>query len=85
MAVTLNGNLVFCPLCQRNVRLLAVARAAMLGSVTRRTIYNYIDNGSVYALRVAGKTLRVCVSCLLVEDSVDLDAHRSPIRSRFGR
>lgn len=69
VAVTLKGDLVSCPYCKRDVRLLRIRKAAMLADVTRRTIYNYIDEGCVYAIRIAGKTLRVCPSCLLVEPS----------------
>ena len=71
MSVTFIGDLVICPRCKQAVKLVRIAKAAMLADVSRRTIYNYIDDGSIYAIRVAGKTLRVCSSCLLVEQSCD--------------
>ncbi len=55
---------VWCPLCNKNVQLLRVAHAAKLVDVHPRTIYRYIDEGLVYARRVAGKTYRVCGECL---------------------
>jgi excisionase family DNA binding protein len=56
--------MVWCPLCQKEVRLLRVVHAATLVDVHARTIYRYIDDGSIYALKVAGKTYRVCGECL---------------------
>ena len=52
------GEQVWCPLCNG-------ANAAKLASVHRRTIYRYIEEGIVYTLKVAGKSYRVCSSCLL--------------------
>jgi excisionase family DNA binding protein len=56
---------VWCPLCNKHVRVLRVSNAAKLVDVRPRTIYRYIDEGLVYALKVAGKTYRVCKTCLL--------------------
>jgi predicted site-specific integrase-resolvase len=36
-----------------------------MADVSSKTIYRYIEEGSVYAVRIAGKTLRVCRGCLL--------------------
>jgi excisionase family DNA binding protein len=55
---------VWCPLCGKQVRLLRVAHAARLIDVHSRTIYRYIDEGLVYAVKVVGKTYRVCGECL---------------------
>lgn len=55
---------VWCPLCKKSVHLLKVTNAAKLVDVHRRTIYRYIDEGLVYALKIAGKTYRVCGHCL---------------------
>jgi excisionase family DNA binding protein len=55
---------VWCPLCEKNVRLLRVTNAAKLVDVHPRTIYRYIEEGSVHALKIAGKTYRVCGDCL---------------------
>lgn len=65
MSVSVVDNRVVCPQCGCAVTLLRITRAASLVDVSRRTIYSYIENGSVYAVKVAGKTLRVCSSCLL--------------------
>jgi excisionase family DNA binding protein len=59
------GEQVRCPLCDNNVQLLRVSNAAKLVDVRPTTIYRYIDEGLVFALKVAGKTFRVCRSCLL--------------------
>ncbi len=56
---------VSCPFCKKEVQLLRVSNAARLVDVNPRTIYRYIDEGLVYALKVAGKTYRVCRDCLL--------------------
>jgi excisionase family DNA binding protein len=61
------GEQVWCPLCNKHVQLLRVSNAAKLVDVRPRTIYRYIDEGLVYALKVAGKTYRVCKPCLLRE------------------
>jgi excisionase family DNA binding protein len=58
---------VWCPLCKKHVQLLRVSNAAKLVDVRPRTIYRYIDEGLVYALKVAGKTYRVCKPCLVRE------------------
>lgn len=55
---------VWCPLCKKNVHLVRVANAAKLVDVHPRTIYRYIEDGSVHALKIAGKTYRVCGDCL---------------------
>lgn len=55
---------VWCPLCKKSVPLLKVTNAAKLVGVHRRTIYRYIEEGSVHALRIVGKTYRVCGECL---------------------
>lgn len=55
---------VWCPLCKKNVRLLRVTNAAKLVDVHPRTIYRYIEEGSIHAVKVVGKTYRVCGVCL---------------------
>jgi predicted transcriptional regulator len=59
------GNEVYCPLCKQYVQLLRIQHAATIASVNRRSVYRYIEEGSVYAVKVAGKTYRVCSDCLL--------------------
>lgn len=56
---------VWCPLCNDYSHLIKSANAAKLASVHRRTIYRYIEEGAVYALKIAGKSIRVCSGCLL--------------------
>lgn len=58
---------VWCPLCEKNVLLLKVTNAARLIDVNRRTIYRYIDEGLVHAVKIVGKTYRVCGDCLYRE------------------
>jgi excisionase family DNA binding protein len=55
---------VWCPLCKKQVQLLRVSNTAKLLDVHTRTIYRYIDEGFVYAIKIAGKTYRVCHDCL---------------------
>jgi excisionase family DNA binding protein len=59
------GERVWCPLCKSYIQLLRIQRAAKLADVSRRTIYRYIEEGHVYAIKVAGRTYRLCSSCLL--------------------
>jgi predicted transcriptional regulator len=63
--ITSDGR-VLCPLCDCYVHLLRIHKAADLVDVDRRSIYRYIEEGSVYAIKVAGHTYRVCGNCLLV-------------------
>ena len=58
------GN-VWCPSCRQQVTLLRINAAAEMAGVSRRTIYRYIDSGSVFAWRIAGHTLRICGRCLI--------------------
>jgi excisionase family DNA binding protein len=55
---------VWCPLCKKPVNLLRVSHAAQLIDVHPRTIYRYIDEGLIHAVKVVGKTYRVCGDCL---------------------
>lgn len=55
---------VWCPMCKQEVKLLRVAHAARLIDVHTRTIYRYIEEGLIYAVKVVGKTYRVCGDCL---------------------
>lgn len=54
-----------CPLCRNSLRLIKVARAAEIANVSEKTVYRYIEEGSVYCAKIAGKTYRVCRSCLI--------------------
>ena len=59
------GERVWCPLCKEYTQFIKSANAAKLASVHRRTIYRYIEEGVLYTVKVAGKSYRVCSSCLL--------------------
>lgn len=59
------GEQVWCPVCKEHAQFFKIATAAKLASVHRRTIYRYIEEGVVYTVKVAGKSYRVCSSCLL--------------------
>jgi len=59
------GERIWCPFCKDYVHLLRIQSAAKLVGVNRRTIYRYIEDNKVYAIKVAGMTYRVCSSCLL--------------------
>ncbi|MCA1817936.1 MAG: helix-turn-helix domain-containing protein [Acidobacteria bacterium] len=61
----------WCPLCDKQVRLLRVTNAARLIDVHTRTIYRYIDEGLVYAVKVVGKTYRVCGDCLFRQNGLN--------------
>ncbi len=58
-------NRVWCPRCEVYAHLLKVQSAARLVDVHSRTIYRYIEEGLVYAVKVAGKRYRLCGNCLL--------------------
>ena len=60
---------LWCPLCKKYVHLLKVCNAAKLVDVHSRTIYRYIDEGLIYAVKIAGKTYRVCCDCLIRRDN----------------
>src|SRR5205085_11333926 len=59
------GQRVWCPLCKEYVRLLKVQTAATIIDASPRTIYRYIEEGRIFAVKAAGKTLRLCDRCLL--------------------
>jgi len=63
------GDKVWCPRCGEYVKVVRVAGAAKIVDVDRRTVYKYVKKKKVYAVRVAGSTLRVCSHCLLRENS----------------
>ena len=59
------GDKVWCPRCCEYVKMLRATQAAKIVDVAPRTIYNYLKNNKVFAVKVAGNTLRVCSHCLL--------------------
>jgi excisionase family DNA binding protein len=61
----ISGEQIWCPFCTAYVHLLRIQRAAKLADVNRRTIYRYIEGNKIYAVKVAGKSYRVCSGCLL--------------------
>ena len=60
-----NDSSDLCPICKAPLRLLRISRAAKIADVSSKTIYRYVEEGNVYAVKVAGKTLRVCRGCLI--------------------
>ena len=59
------GEKVWCALCNEHTEFIKIAKALRVASVSRRTMYRYIEEGAVHAVKVAGKSYRVCSSCLL--------------------
>ena len=59
------GDKVWCPRCGDYVKFVRVSGAAKIVDVDRRTVYNYVKQNKLYAVKVAGSTLRVCSHCLL--------------------
>jgi hypothetical protein len=74
------GDKVWCPRCGEYVKVVRVAGAAKIVDVDRRTVYNYIKKNKVYAVKVAGSTLRICSHCLLRENH---DEHAEATRPGF--
>jgi excisionase family DNA binding protein len=62
------GGEIICPLCKESVQLLRIQQAAKLAGVSRRTIYRYIEEGRIFAAKIAGRTYRVCNRCLIKPD-----------------
>jgi len=54
----ISGHRVWCPFCKRCAQLLKIPDAAKLINVNRRTIYRYIEQGAVYAVKTAGKRFK---------------------------
>ena len=67
---------VWCPMCEKQVRLLRVSHAAGLVDVHARTIYRYIDEGLIYTVKVVGKTYRVCGDCLFRRGDLEKSDNR---------
>jgi excisionase family DNA binding protein len=61
----ISGHRVWCPVCKRYAQLFKIPDAAKLINVNRRTIYRYIEQGAVFAVKTAGNRYRICASCLL--------------------
>jgi len=70
------GDKVWCPRCGEYVKVVRVSSAAKIVDVDRRTVYNYVKKNKVFAVKVAGSTLRVCTHCLLRENDEQVDASR---------
>lgn len=63
--VTFTGNQIWCPICQDYEKFLRIQHAATLADVNRRTIYRYLEEGKIHAVKTVGGTYRVCSGCLL--------------------
>jgi len=70
------GDKVWCPRCGEYVKVVRVSGAAKIVDVDRRTVYNYVKKNKVFAVKVAGSTLRVCTHCLLRENDEHAEASR---------
>ena len=62
---SIQGDGIWCPLCQSHTKFLRIVNAAKIIDVHRRTIYRYIGSGAVHAVKVIGTTTRICSGCLL--------------------
>ena len=67
--VEIVGHKVWCPLCKQHTELRRIRTAAKIVDVHRRTIYRYVDEGLLYSVKIAGKSMRVCTSCLLRQNT----------------
>ena len=78
------GEKVWCQHCRQYVKVIRVSGAAKIVDVDRRTIYNYIKQQKVFAVKIAGNTIRVCSNCLLrqKEDEPANDSHGANGSSR---
>ena len=63
--VAIKENQILCPLCQDYETFLRIHKAAKLADVDRRTIYRYLEEGKIHAVKIAGGTFRVCRGCLI--------------------
>ena len=70
LTVGIASNLVWCPVCSQYTQALRITDAATIATVDRRTIYRYIEEGSVHAFKIAGKRYRVCKGCLIKDEPV---------------
>jgi excisionase family DNA binding protein len=59
------GVKAWCPLCRDFSTLIRVRRAARLVDMHSRTIYRYIEEGKIHAVKVGGSSYRVCTGCLV--------------------
>lgn len=63
------GDKAWCPLCRDFSALVKVHRAARLVDMHSRTIYRYIEEGKIHAVKVGGRSYRVCSGCLVSPQS----------------
>lgn len=73
---------VWCPLCADYFQMLRVRNAAKLADVHQRTIYRYIEEGKIYATRLAGTNYRVCSNCLFKPKETDNKSAKSCHRKK---
>lgn len=66
--VFITGNQIWCPLCKDYEDFLRIQKAATLADVNRRTIYRYLEEGKIHAVKTAGGTYRECRGCLIKPD-----------------
>lgn len=55
----------YCPLCHRQTRMLTSAQAADILDVSRRTIYRWVQERKIHAIRRPSGRLRICEDSLL--------------------
>ncbi len=53
----------WCPACRRQVEMVTPEQAAQIAGVSTRTIYRWIEGGTVHLIEDCGDTL-VCISLL---------------------
>jgi len=61
--------LIFCDFCDNEEEFLRIPKAAAVANVSEKTIYRYIEAGSIFAIKVAGKNYRVCAGLSAPADS----------------
>ncbi|MEW6126565.1 MAG: helix-turn-helix domain-containing protein [Acidobacteriota bacterium] len=54
-----------CPLCKKEINLFKINEAADFLRVSKKTIYGWIEEGKIYAIKTPGNLYRVCRGCLI--------------------
>jgi hypothetical protein len=55
----------WCDSCQTNVEMTSVDEAALLGGITSRTLFHWVEAGQVHAGETANGLLLICLNSLL--------------------
>jgi hypothetical protein len=67
-----------CPQCRRGITLVTIPKACEIVSVSRKTMYQWIDKGLVSTMRSASGRLLICLTSLFGPSNEAINESRRP-------